>query len=164
MAIDKPVLQYRNAMEPLAAEEVERQLQKLPVNVIQSINKADAIAYALNRLPSMYATTEEGWHWQQERAKESLSNLIYRAATWGIKAAARKAKVFPTPLKDKSGSEVALQQLKELLDCEEISWDTLVAVVERALIQTESRTIARVSQLSFQQSGDCPELDELLTR
>jgi len=87
---------YKNAMEPLAIEEIERQMQQLPQQVANSINKADAIAYALNRLPPLYATTEEGWEWQQERAREAQQHLICKAASWGLRAAQRPRRGFYT--------------------------------------------------------------------
>lgn len=164
MSIEKSVSQYHNAMEPLASAEVDRQLQNLPQTTRESINKVDAIAYALNRLPAMYATTEEGWYWQQERAKESLTNLISQAASWGIKAAGRKAKVFTTPLKTEKVSEETLQKLRELLECEDVCMETLVDVVEEALLKVESRTLTRVSHINCQQTADLPELDKLLVR
>lgn len=84
---DKSVSLYRNAMELLAIEEIEQQLQSLPQNIAKSINKNEAVAYALNRLPPLYATSLEGYFWQQKRARETLKDLIYKAASWGIKAA-----------------------------------------------------------------------------
>lgn len=96
---------YRNAMEPLAIEEIERQMQQLPMQVANSIDKADAIAYALNRLPPLYATTEEGWTWQQERARETLQHLICKAASWGLRAAQRQRKGFATWLQQPQPSQ-----------------------------------------------------------
>lgn len=89
-SLNQPASLYRNAMELLAIEEIEQQLQKLPQNITESINKTEAIAYALNRLPPLYATTFEGYFWQQTQARETLKDLISKAASWGIKAAQRK--------------------------------------------------------------------------
>lgn len=132
------VTPYRNAIEPLVVEEIERQIQRLPSEVAESINQSDAIAYALNRLPPLYATTLEGWYWQQRQARESLADLIAQAASWGLKATQRKAKVFATPLLEASEAEAALERIRELLGDESLSWRKLVAIVEQALIQTES--------------------------
>ena len=119
---------YRNAMEPLAIEEIERQMQQLHPDVASLINKADAIAYALNRLPPLYATTEEGWKWQQERARENQQHHICQAASWGLRAAQRQRRGFYTWLQTKitrkeTVYEQALynefepmQELKKLLD------------------------------------------------
>ncbi|MFB2877031.1 late competence development ComFB family protein [Floridanema aerugineum] len=81
---------YHNAMELLVIEEIEQQLQNLPQHLTESINNNDAIAYALNRLPPLYATSLEGYFWQQKRARETFKDLISKAASWGIKAAQRK--------------------------------------------------------------------------
>ncbi|HAG84178.1 MAG TPA: hypothetical protein DCL61_24235 [Cyanobacteria bacterium UBA12227] len=105
--LSSPFSIYRNAMEPLAAQEIERQMQSLPEDIIKSINKGEAIAYALNRLPPLYATTQEGWHWQHQRAKETLQPLISKAASWAIRAVQRKPSKFSTPLSANSTFEVA---------------------------------------------------------
>lgn len=89
-SLPKSFSPYRNAMELLVTEEIEQQLQNLPLNIVESINKYEAMAYALNRLPPLYATSLDGYFWQQKQARETLKDLIYKAASWGIKAAQRK--------------------------------------------------------------------------
>ena len=133
-------------MELLAAEEIERQLQQHPEENVRTIDRAEAISYALNRLPSLYATTEEGWCWQRERAEQTLSDLISMAAGWGIREAQYKNKRFNTPLQTASEAESALQTLKEMLGCENLSWDNVVAVVEQRL---QSRATPSVMSYSL---------------
>ena len=133
-------------MELLAAEEIERQLQQHPEENVRTIDRAEAISYALNRLPSLYATTEEGWCWQRERAEQTLSDLISMAAGWGIREAQYKNKRFNTPLQTASEAESALQTLKEMLGCENLSWDNIVAVVEQRL---QSRATPSVMSYSL---------------
>lgn len=111
-----PTHSYFNAMETLAIEEIDRQLQRLSVEVVNSINKGDAIAYALNRLPPLYSTTQEGWYWQQQRAKETLQDLICKAAGWGINAARREKKIFLTQLTRHPEIAQNLQHNSRLLD------------------------------------------------
>ncbi|MEC4982898.1 MAG: late competence development ComFB family protein [Oscillatoria sp. PMC 1068.18] len=94
----QPFPSYTNAMEPLVIEAVEQLLQTLPIRIVESISPAEAIAYALNRLPPLYATTEEGWYWQQAQARETLQPQIFNAARWGIKAAQKADTRFPNPL------------------------------------------------------------------
>ncbi len=91
-------LNYHNAMEPLVIAEIEHQLQQLPENLASAIDRSQAICYALNRLPPLYATTQEGWEWQQERAQETLRVLISKAARWGLQAAQRQPRRFKTPV------------------------------------------------------------------
>jgi Late competence development protein ComFB len=88
----KPLL-YRNVLEPLVAEEVQRQLENLSPELVSYINPEQAIAYALNRLPALYATSEEGWNRQQQKAKTELAQQIALATKSALKA------VFQNPLK-----------------------------------------------------------------
>lgn len=89
---------YRNVMEPLVAQEVERQMKRLPTELIKYLNAAEAIAYALNRLPALYATSEEGWKWQQKLAQQKFKEQIVEAARWGLAAVQRDPLRVSTPL------------------------------------------------------------------
>ncbi len=89
----------RNAIEPLVEEEVERQLQHLPPQMVKYIDPVQVLAYALNRLPALYATSEEGWHRQQLRAKQHLSNQIFTAVRQGFAAVQKDPLRVATPLK-----------------------------------------------------------------
>ncbi|MBD1893652.1 late competence development ComFB family protein [Coleofasciculus sp. FACHB-129] len=80
------VLTYCNVMELLVAQEVHRQLQQLPPKLVNYINPAHAIAYALNRLPALYATSPRGWYLQQQRAKAKLAPQIIVAVGQALAA------------------------------------------------------------------------------
>lgn len=84
------ILMYGNAMEPLVVAELEKQMQSLPSELAESINLSEAIAYALNRLPPLYSTSEQGWYWQQQRAQETFADLITKAVGWGLAAVQRQ--------------------------------------------------------------------------
>ena len=90
----KPIFHEFNAMIPLATIEIERQLKRLPKDLLISINKVDVIAYTLNRLPPLYSTTREGWIWQQELARQKLITMISRMVTLGIKAVQKNTKTL----------------------------------------------------------------------
>lgn len=79
---------YRNAMEPLVAEEVERQLQQLPPKLVPYINSVQVFAYALNQFPALYATSESGWHYQQQKAQQFAPQIII-AVRRGLAAVGR---------------------------------------------------------------------------
>lgn len=80
-------------------EEVERQLRHLPPKLVEYINPAQVIAYALNRLPALYATSEQGWHRQQQRAKEQFGEQLIVAVRQGLAAVQRDPLRAATPLK-----------------------------------------------------------------
>jgi hypothetical protein len=92
-------LVYLNAIEPMVIEEVEHQLQQLPSQMLKYIDPAQVIAYALNRLPALYATSEEGWHWQQVRAKTKLKQEIRTAVRQALVAVQSDPLKVSTPLK-----------------------------------------------------------------
>ena len=134
----KPAQTYRNVMESLVVEEVEKQFQKLPSKVSSYVNKAEVIAYALNRLPALYATSEKGWEQQAARAKRESGSQIVSAVRQAIAAVQRDPLRAVVPLKIgiEQESQVVLQELKELLGQEELSWRNVVDAVENALIRT----------------------------
>lgn len=80
---------YRNAVEPLVVEEVQRQMLELPPQLVRYINPAQVIAYALNRLPPLYATSERGWKLQQQRVEKELHSQLMMAVHQGIAAVQR---------------------------------------------------------------------------
>lgn len=93
-----PFSPYLNVMEPLVAEEVQRQLQHLPPKLVKYLNPAQVIAYALNRLPALYATSIEGWYRQEQRAKNELAHQIFLAVRQGLAAVQRDPLKVSTPL------------------------------------------------------------------
>ncbi|MGL5195679.1 MAG: late competence development ComFB family protein [Chroococcales cyanobacterium] len=83
---------YRNALEPLVVEESQRQLQQLPPKMLGSLKPesvlAQVVAYALNRLPALYATSDRGWQFQQHQAQK-LRPQIVMAVRQGFAAVQR---------------------------------------------------------------------------
>lgn len=86
---------YRNVMEMLVIEELQRQLEARyfasqkasPMQQpLKYTTETQAIAYALNRLPPLYATSIEGWERQLQKAKSELSEQISCAVRWGLAA------------------------------------------------------------------------------
>ncbi|NJQ98976.1 MAG: late competence development ComFB family protein [Hydrococcus sp. CSU_1_8] len=69
---DKVISQtHKNAMELLVAEEIEKQLKSLSSEEVYFINQVEVATYALNRLPSLYASSEEGISWQNEKVNKN---------------------------------------------------------------------------------------------
>ncbi len=96
---------YRNAIEPLVAEELEQQLHRLPKQIVRYLNPAQVMAYALNRLPALYATSEEGWHRQQQHAKQQLKEQIVTAVRQGLAAVQKDPLKYSTPLGGETGEQ-----------------------------------------------------------
>ncbi|MBW4493004.1 MAG: late competence development ComFB family protein [Oscillatoria princeps RMCB-10] len=97
-----PVTVYRNALEPAVVREVHRQLQTLPPRLVSYINPAQVIAYALNRLPPLYATSEKGWELQEQRIHTELQAEIVMEVRRGIAAVERDPFRAATPFRQRN--------------------------------------------------------------
>lgn len=71
-----PRKQFINVMEELVLTEAIARVAEIEVTRGHALDVGDIAAYALNRLPPLYATTEEGANYQRQRAKEELQDLI----------------------------------------------------------------------------------------
>ncbi|MDJ0736325.1 MAG: late competence development ComFB family protein [Nostocaceae cyanobacterium] len=129
---------YQNVMESLVFEEVKQQLESLHPNVSKHINPSEVAAYALNRLPALYATGKRGWQRQYHRGKTELQQQIVKAVRHGIVAVERDPLRVQSPLTftEDSAALAALEDLKTLLQRENLSWENLKSVVEQTLMDT----------------------------
>ena len=125
-----------NIMEVLVVEEVEKQVSKLPNKVASYIKVSEVVAYALNRLPCLYATSKRGWQRQLHYGKTELSQKISTPVRQGIAAVQRDPLRVNDPLnfhEDRSAVQ-ALEQLKDLLQCKDLTWEQLPNLVEQTLL------------------------------
>jgi len=84
----------------MVVQEVEHQLGQLAPKMLKYVDPVQVVAYALNRLPALYATSEEGWHWQQVRAKTKLKEQITTAVRQALVAVQTDPLKVSTPLKE----------------------------------------------------------------
>jgi len=71
-----PRKQFINVMEELVLTEAITEVAKIEAASNRALDLGDIAAYALNRLPPLYATTEEGASYQRQRAHLELRSLI----------------------------------------------------------------------------------------
>lgn len=140
---------YRNVMEFLVNQEVVRQLKRLPNNLIKYIDPVQVATHALNHLPPLYASSEEGARQQRHRATEPpLKEQIVIAVRRGIAAVQRDPLRMSTPLAPEFGTEereayIALHDLEDLLQQGELNWHNLVSMVRYTLIQAMHGDLTR---------------------
>jgi Late competence development protein ComFB len=141
------VMISQNIMELLVIEEVHKQIQLLPVKTAKYIQVPDVVAYALNRLPSLYATSKRGWQRQVHRAKTEYSQQIHQGVHQGIIAVQRDplrvSDLLNQPLENEEmnqAANAALEKLKVVLKRGDLSWENLVNVVEQSLQQSAVST------------------------
>ncbi len=71
-----PRKQFINVMEELVLTEAIARVAEIEASSERTLDLGDIAAYALNRLPPLYATTEEGATYQRSKAKEELHMII----------------------------------------------------------------------------------------
>lgn len=109
-----PRKQFINVMEELVLSEAIARVAEIEDNSDKSLDVGDIAAYALNRLPPLYATTEEGAQYQRARAREELQDLIAFQVKEAITRNIEKDPQNPTVIRQSSGKEV-LSQVSSLL-------------------------------------------------
>ncbi len=111
-----PRKQFINVMEELVLSEAITRVAEIEQTSDNSLDVGDIAAYALNRLPPLYATTEEGANYQRQRAREELQNLIQTQVTEAIARYLDRPAFFPErqAISSKNTSNVA-NQLSSLL-------------------------------------------------
>lgn len=110
-----PRKQFINVMEELVLAEAIARVSEIEASEGRSLDVGDIAAYALNRLPPLYATTEEGANYQRQSAKEEeLQDLISQQVNAGIHRYLDKPDVPGTQIRKTTGKEV-LSQVSSLL-------------------------------------------------
>ncbi|ABG50530.1 conserved hypothetical protein [Trichodesmium erythraeum IMS101] len=79
-----PRKQFINVMEELVLSEAIARVAENEGSSDQTLDVGDIAAYALNRLPPLYATTEEGAQFQRSKAKDELQHLISKQVSEAI--------------------------------------------------------------------------------
>ena len=89
---------YINIMEEMVAQEVNRKMRLLPQKLAKYIKQADVETYALNRLPPLYACSQEGWQFQTKKAEKDYKQKIALVVNRAFIAVQRDLLKKSTPL------------------------------------------------------------------
>lgn len=111
-----PRKQFINVMEELVISETIARVAEIEATSDNTLDVGDIAAYALNRLPPLYATTEEGANYQREKAKQELQELITQQVGEAISRYLDRPKFFPERQAiSKPASGDVLEQVSNLL-------------------------------------------------
>lgn len=141
---------HKNVMETLVYEEIDRQLKHYPKALRGYINKVEVATYSLNRLPALYASSQQGQSQQIQTARKKYKEQVVSAVRRAIAAIERDPLRSSAPIvseieierdtaqKMLEGLQALLQQ-RNLLDYpnQELSWDNAVGVIQRAFNKIE---------------------------
>jgi hypothetical protein len=98
-------------MEELVLTEAIERVAEIEATSESSLDVGDIAAYALNRLPPLYATTEEGANFQRQTAQAQLQDLISQQVSEAINRYLDRPHFFPErqALGKNTGNEVVRQ-------------------------------------------------------
>lgn len=145
---------HKNVMESLVAEEVKQQLRNYPPQLIAYLNTVEVETYALNRLPPLYASCEEGWRKQKQRAEHEFKSEIQKIVRQAFAAVRRDPIRFSTPLASESEKEYekareALKILQELLRPDDPSWNSLARTAKAVLSRASWNQMSKKNKIQL---------------
>ncbi|MCW6035522.1 late competence development ComFB family protein [Spirulina subsalsa FACHB-351] len=120
-----PRKQFINVMEELVLSEAIARVAEIEATTDKVLDVGDIAAYTLNRLPPLYATTEEGASYQRQKAKEELQELINQQISDAISRSLEQPEFYPerTPVAKTSSGDV-LKQVSNLLQSHATQYET----------------------------------------
>lgn len=134
-----------NVMEILVKEEIEKQLKFYPKNLKCYLNQIEISAYALNRLPPLYASSKRGEEQQKRIGKQKYKEQITLAVRRALAAVERDPLRKSTPILSETIAKyevanIALEKLQNFLSNhhlinqnETLTWNNLNVVVQKIL-------------------------------
>ncbi len=129
-------MEYRNVLENLVASVARLQISHLDQDSIDKINMDEVCAYALNRLPPMYATDGETLKQMRLKIKAELSQQIannVRQAIQLVLQSPKPVKIKPQFLRFNKDMEKAIQQVNQMLNRQDITWRNILDVLKQEL-------------------------------
>jgi len=141
----------KNAIEEPVIQEVKVQIKSMSLGLQNQVNACAVIAYALNRLPTMYATTQRGWSQQRKRAREELSDQITGAVRQGIlgirKDILRESQPLPAIALETEARSLA--NLQRILNQPDLRWREIEAALCNKLANIHDQGITANGHMSM---------------
>ena len=144
---------HKNVMEDLVYEEIVRQLRHYPKNLAGYINNVEVATYALNRLPALYASSQNGQSQQIQMARKKYKDQVISAVRLAIAAIERDPLRVSAPIVSDLENHYDLSktlltelqtllQQRNLLDYpnQEITLENAVGILKKAFKKMEWST------------------------
>ena len=125
-----------NVLEDLVKQEVKSQLTHMANVMPRKVGIDDVCAYVLNRLPALYATSEQGVIWQTKKVKEQLSSQIESTVIQSLMTLGKTPRRLADPiplLKFEEECEQAISELRLIFQREDITWRNIANLAEYAI-------------------------------
>jgi hypothetical protein len=159
--MDTTMKRVINVMEQLVAQEIERQVQELPPKVQSFLDASDVLGLALNQLPSLYATSEEGVVAQEKQGQNKHGNRIRIVVKQAINATTNQPFRDNKPLRHDAGSEPIY--IERIVEVERPVEASDAVSVDAAALQALHLLIEQQSSQLSQLCEETAHLRSLLT-
>lgn len=146
---------FKNVIEDTVVKAATMQLNDLRADIRQQISLSEVAAFALNRLPPLYVTTEVGWTHQHNRALNDLEEEIFnnvRRAIQVLQVGDPLHDHTPLPEDELSGKARTLVQLSKILEREHLRWRDLPNAVLAAMQKEEEEEPVIYDEAALQES------------
>ena len=133
--------QFSNVLEKLVLSLAYHQIQKLHPAIAETIDLGETTAYVLNRLPTMYATSGNGFKSLRQRALEVYGKEVVTVLKEAIAVCVEAPKLAKAPLplaRFEAEVEDAIEQISLILQRDDITWRNSPFIVEECLVKAIS--------------------------
>ncbi len=150
-----------NVLEEIVFKEICIQIEGLRPEIQPKIKVEEVLAYSVNRLPPLFATSMTGWQYQYDYALNHLESQISQLVKHGIKTV-----LIGDPLHDLTplpnhlfvDSSGILYQLSKLFDRRYLRWRDVPVLVKR--LSSKSPSLLQISSPQLQDDTVIQFLEE----
>lgn len=129
-------MEYRNILENVVVSLSRLQVSHLDPDSMDKVNIDEVAAYALNRLPPMYATDGETLKQMRLKAKSELSQQIATNVRQGIQVvlqSPKPVKIKPQFLRFNKDMDTAIREVNLIFNRQDITWRNIIEVLKQEL-------------------------------
>lgn len=145
---------YTNAMSILVEAVVDERITQCSARDQAYLNRLEILAFALNQLPGLHATSEQGLKYQLAYGRQRYHEQIQQAVQRAFAAVLRDPILNYTPLPDPV-PQAALESIRELLQADQVDW-AMVPSILAGLIRQESPNKAVTAAMAATRQNQAP--------
>ena len=130
----------KNVLEEIVITSVQEQIKHVGDPTRPAENLSEVAAFALNRLPALYASTSRGWLQQRKRAHNELQHRIsatVQQALLGVKRDPLRTSTLIAASKIETPAHI-LTRLQKLFSKTSLQWRDVPTAFQEALVLVSS--------------------------
>jgi len=148
---------FINAVEEVVAKQAADMIVQMDERISARLRVAEVIAYALNRLPPMYATTREGFSYLRNKVISDMGGQIYETLHLAVQRLLLGDPLYdPTPIPDSffTDSASVLNRLCQVFGREQMRWRDVAIAVQSAVLRLTTSPAENLEEITEIQVPD----------